>query len=236
MNFIKRQNNFIIYGFLGMELAIYILFLIIDIFYPVKHEVSLYLKYLSIIICFAFALLTRKKSESKDYRDTALKIGLVFTLISDYMLLLSDNYTFGVVTFIIVQICYLYRLSNCSTYVFSKVILRNIIIWAAGISVYIFFAGIPEILVIFAMYYFISILDNTLISVKKAFGKEKDKAIVIFAIGMCLFLLCDINVGIFNISEFMVIEGVLFKNIYKFSTVAMWLFYLPSQVLIVLSD
>jgi len=46
----------------------------------------------------------------------------------------------------------------------------------------------------------------------------------IFAAGLTLFVCCDLCVGMFNL-------GIL----RAFSSVGMWLFYLPSQVLIVLS-
>ncbi len=50
-------------------------------------------------------------------------------------------------------------------------------------------------------------------------------------IGMTLFLLCDINVGLYNILGYMGKVDVF----YNISFVSMWLFYLPSQILLALS-
>jgi len=63
-------------------------------------------------------------------------------------------------------------------------------------------------------------------------GKSRD--IRLFAWGMVLFLLCDINVGIFNLSGFINV-GPVYEVLYGISSISMWLFYAPSQVLIVLS-
>ncbi len=51
------------------------------------------------------------------------------------------------------------------------------------------------------------------------------------ALGMILFLLCDINVALYNILGYIGKVNVF----YNISFVSMWLFYLPSQVLLALS-
>ena len=50
-----------------------------------------------------------------------------------------------------------------------------------------------------------------------------------FALGLTLFVGCDVCVGIFNL------PGLLPDALYQFSRIGMWLFYLPSQALIALS-
>jgi hypothetical protein len=51
---------------------------------------------------------------------------------------------------------------------------------------------------------------------------------------MVLFLLCDINVGLFNLSDF-ITPSPAYNIIYSISSILMWTFYAPSQVLIALS-
>jgi hypothetical protein len=55
-----------------------------------------------------------------------------------------------------------------------------------------------------------------------------------FTAGMVLFLLCDINVGLFNLSDFLTVTST-YEIIYELSAVLMWTFYAPSQVLLALS-
>jgi hypothetical protein len=52
---------------------------------------------------------------------------------------------------------------------------------------------------------------------------------------MVLFLLCDLNVGVFNLTGFVSVNSSWFHNLYAISAIAMWLFYLPAQVFISLS-
>ena len=58
---------------------------------------------------------------------------------------------------------------------------------------------------------------------------------VLFLIGLVLFLLCDINVLLFNLSAYINVSSQMYAMLQIASTVLMWAFYLPSQVLIVLS-
>ena len=58
---------------------------------------------------------------------------------------------------------------------------------------------------------------------------------IMFLIGLILFLLCDINVLLFNLSAYINVSSEVYAVLQIASTVLMWAFYLPSQVLIVLS-
>ena len=58
---------------------------------------------------------------------------------------------------------------------------------------------------------------------------------IVFLIGLILFLLCDINVLLFNLSSYINVSSQMYAVLQIASTVLMWAFYLPSQVLIVLS-
>lgn len=72
-----------------------------------------------------------------------------------------------------------------------------------------------------AVIYFLNLCVNC----AEAFALKADKPVSRFAWGLLLFMGCDVCVGAWNLG--------LFGD---FARVGMWLFYLPSQVLIVLSQ
>lgn len=72
-----------------------------------------------------------------------------------------------------------------------------------------------------ALLYFANLCVNCV----EAFALKADKPVSRFAWGLLLFIGCDVCVGAWNLA--------LFGD---FALVGMWFFYLPSQVLIVLSQ
>ena len=93
----------------------------------------------------------------------------------------------------------------------------------------------PDPLLIASILYFISISTNVLTSFRLFAHNRYDRSVTLFTIGMGLFLLCDINVGLFNLSGFISLPGDIYHKIYSISSILMWTFYAPSQVLIALS-
>lgn len=189
--------------FLILEGLIYFLFLTLDLF---KIN-STYIKYLGIILCFIFAIYSEKKVK---------KIAMFFTLVSDlFLLVLNRYYEIGLISFIIVQLTYFYFLGNINKAYFNMFLyIRGLIIILGSILLVIFnsFTLLNELVLI----YFTNLLLNTLEA-----WLSNNKTL---AIGLSLFVCCDICVGLYNINAA--------NNIAAF---LMWFFYLPSQVLIVLS-
>jgi hypothetical protein len=228
----------VLVGFLMVELMIYSSFMYLDIKETGSYVLTSKLKFIGIILCFVFTLFFDSKKEEKT--DIYLLRGaLLFTMISDLFILMLDYYYYGMITFCVVQLLYLIRLyrfkkQQGTSSNLLKLILRNIVL--AIVIIGILFSQNVEIdeLVCISIIYFISILLNTFdaicIQIKtRKYGQK------IYAIGMILFVLCDINVGLFNISDFAVINGAWFVGIYEFASIAMWMFYLPAQVCIALS-
>jgi len=95
--------------------------------------------------------------------------------------------------------------------------------------------------VILILFYTISFLSNYLKFALKTFGKkEKDKKCLfpktkLFFAGLTLFILCDLNVLIFNLYMFININSAFYNNLNSLASIMIWGFYLPSQVIIVLS-
>ncbi len=214
-----------------IQICLYITFLYIDIFNTKFHYLSTKFKYLSIIICFLITLIHQKKNNPKDL--ILLRLGLFFTVIADLFLLVYNYPAIGVSIFCIVQIFYTIR------YNFTKEIkalkIRIIIVFAIFViyiilNIFIFQEKL-EIIIPITLLYFILIFLNTIKSIINLKSKKLENYLI--ACGMILFILCDINVGLYNITEYMSIG--LPKFLEDFSSIAMWLFYLPSQVLLSIS-
>ena len=207
---------------------LYIWFMYMDI-YDIQSSISSDgLKFLSMILVFIVSLLTR--DDALSYKDLhLLQIGLFTTLIADLILLILDShYVLGIFLFSIVQMLYSFRYEFRNL----KLTIRNFIIIFLGLSIAYFILNRLVIdldfIWIMGIFYAYCLLN----SVAKAFKAYRYKIYPkpnrhMVLIGMILFLLCDISVAMYNVFN----EGLL----YNISSISMWLFYLPSQVLLVLS-
>lgn len=241
--------------FIFIQIILYVSFLTIDITGD-NITLSSEIKYSIIILCFCYALFSKGSDKSILF---CLKAALFFTVISDLFLLILDYYFYGVLTFIIVQQLYGIRLSltkyrgnECKkrneeewkeNESLSKFLVKDFLFrlgFQSVITLVICFAlkllGVQlEGLLIATAFYFLSILTNTFRGVKAALKNRQDKSLVLFAFGISLFLLCDINVGFFNMSGFLAIPEAAYNVLYSLSSLLMWTFYAPAQVLIALS-
>lgn len=189
--------------FIISESFLYILFIVLDL---LKINSS-YIKYMGIILCFLFALTNHKQP---------FVISTIFTLIADFFLLIIDKYyEVGVLNFIVVQITYLYFLGNIDKGYFNMFLyIRGLFIIAAMAILY--FLHQLTLLNGLVAIYFINLVLNCI----QAFVLKQKT----LALGLLLFVCCDVCVGLHNIS-----------SSYTIATFLMWVFYLPSQVLIVLA-
>lgn len=168
---------------------------------------STYIKYISIIMCLIYALYNRKKNRS---------IAMAFTLLADlFLLVLNSHYEIGLLCFIVVQMTYLYFLGNINKGYFNMFLLARGFFIMAGILISLLYMKVT-ILNVLVIIYFFNLVFN---AIQSYVCNQK-----MFFIGLLLFIFCDICVGIHNINTT--------NNI---ATFLMWIFYLPSQVLIVLS-
>lgn len=241
MEHITKKINLL---FVFIQVILYVSFLAIDLT-GASIALSIGIKYSIIILCFCYALFT-KSSVDKSILF-CIRIGLFFTLISDLFILILDYYFIGVLTFIIVQQFYGLRISmvknSPSTEEGKLAIVQSFIVRfamqvssAAFISYLLHVAGINvDTLLVASIFYFISILNNALRALIIVTQKKKHKDFLVFTIGIVLFLLCDINVGLFNITGFIALPEDVYRVVYSLSSILMWTFYAPSQVLIALS-
>lgn len=219
--------------FVLLECFIYIAFTILDIGFgdPSLMRFSVALKLLSIAICVVFlSRLAFANPENSDARLMVLVMG--FTLASDIILLLTRQFTVGLILFVIVQSLYSIRIQK-----------RFIVGWAfiKGaffiICLLFFMQRMPErlnyaLMLALGAFYALLFLWNILaITIRKS-NNDYDRRL--FLVGLVLYALCDINVAIYNFPSFFE-SNALMSRIYAFSGLAMWLFYLPGQVALTLS-
>lgn len=229
--------------FVLIQICLYGVFLSLDLA-DGNVLLSARIKFSIILICFCYALFTKKGADKGII--FCLRGAMLFTAISDLLILFLDYYFYGVLSFILVQQLYGIRNSIAlsirdplkqNRYLRNAFILRISIqlITTGLLSFLLTLAGVkPDRLFFASVFYFICILTNVIFSVKAYFGKPCFGNLI-FSVGMVLFLLCDINVGIFNMAGFVSVPESVYGVLYAFSSILMWTFYAPSQVLIALS-
>jgi hypothetical protein len=215
------------------ECFIYIAFTILDIGYedPSLMRVSVALKLLSIAICVVFlSRLTFVNPENRDARFMVLVMGL--TLSSDVILLLTRQFTVGLVLFVIVQGLYSIRIQK-------RLNMKGVFVsGAVFIACLLFFMQkMPErfnyaLMLALGVFYALLFTWNIVSIMIKRSNDDYDRRL--FAVGLILYALCDINVAIYNFPSFFD-SNVFLSRIYASSGLAMWLFYLPGQVALTLS-
>lgn len=212
------------YVFWSLQIINYIAFMVLD-FCNRYTGISSMIKYVSIILCFLYVILGKKKE-----RSVYIIAGLFFTVVSDYFLLLTDYFAAGMLSFCIVQTIYCIY---CSRDMKQYMIKEGIQLCITCVIFLVLLIGFPiefDLVLIFSVYYFIHLVSNVLYSwIRSKEGKYRK----LFAIGMTLFLLCDIHVAIFNAGAYLSFSPMqAYQTIYAVASVVMWFYYLPSQVLI----
>lgn len=198
--------------FLGIESILYLTFLVLDIS---GQGDTLWLKYAGILLCLTFAFLCALRGG-----DRLVAPALLFTARADWFLLIQNEHLLlGVALFLCVQALYFLRLHYAGG---SRKLLWLRLALALVFTLAPFLIpGMATPLNLLAMFYFSQLLSNTILAWTLP-------AMRIFALGLTLFVGCDICVGLFNVLPTV---SPLFSAV----SVGMWFFYLPSQVLIALS-
>lgn len=213
------------------------------------------IKYLSIILCFLVSVFSTKNlrvdldigidlnSHSSininavNNRDILLlQLGMFITVIADLCLVIFDFYILGIVFFSLVQITYSVRYTPKK----RKATLINLFITFLCIGLLYFISSLfikeINILLPISLLYCICLLTSVIKSIKtfksKIYRYPYNYRIVF---GMILFLLCDICVALSNITVIYPLTGHLIIRFHQISFFLIWVFYLPSQLLLSLS-
>ncbi|MBO5328173.1 MAG: hypothetical protein J6B04_03245 [Clostridia bacterium] len=226
LNLLKNNLNVCVYGaFLVIELAFFITFVSLDALGN-NLSVSTNVKFFSILLCFAL-------SAYQFYRfgndGSAIFIAFLITAVADTFLLVLESYTLGITTFIFAQLIYFARIYLT---IGKKPIISVISRICAVVIAIIILAKYESLTFLTAAtsFYFINLLANfvdsfLLIKINRQYA--------IFTLGLLLFICCDVCVGLMNFEEVLGVE--IPHSLFVFADIAAWIFYLPSQVLIVLS-
>ena len=266
-NYKIKQNSFFNSRkvFIITESVLFCLFIYMDLVTSIKGKegtpfvnflngtgflTSIYLKYYSIILCLIYSLYSLFRF--RDKCRLVLSIAYVFTVISDYFLLLEKGKPMpGLISFVLVHCVYLYVicggvLKKTGIIIIVRAAISFCLMLAVKISGLIHFDNDSNMngLIFLVFLYGISFVSNIvrlfLLHIKNS-AEQKNltpclfKNTKLFFIGLILFLLCDLNVLIYNLGDFLNIGSGFYRTLQNISEVLMWAFYLPSQVLIVLS-
>lgn len=217
-------KNIVLAALVGVEFIIYIIFNAL----LCKPAIdTTYLKYAGILLCLAVTVsmiyFTREEKDS-----LVLTGALISTAISDlFILVINDFYEIGLVTFIITQSIYFYRLYRGRQRAYISLFIRFA---AMGVLLGIMIPKSGMNLLLIEVCVYIVMLAGNCADAWVICNKSLKN--LLFAIGITLFLCCDICVGLDNAGMVGIELGAGLKN---FVGPAIWAFYLPSQVLIVLS-
>lgn len=238
INPLQISDKKILFSFLAVETICYIIFICMDLFNYNSNDV----KFLSILICLITVFYFARKTNNR-----IIIIPFMFTVLADvHLLILDDYYVFGTILFCIVQLCYAARImfkynsenDSVGNFINSlkvresdlfniiTVVIRILIYSIVMISLYI--NNQINALTVFALLSYTLLFTNVLFSL---ISVKKIKNGFLFFIGLLLFLLCDTCVGIKNIDMFYNFPSDILKS----ASILIWIFYLPSQVLLALS-
>lgn len=203
-------------------------FLILEtVFYGIsllqKTEYIDEVRYASIALCFVFSLFAFAEEKAFENKKQYVVIGLFFTCISDFFLVVLNQYfAVGVGFFFIVQIWYFLYLTSSYGRTRQISILVGRIAASVALSVVLFsIIEKKDFLVLGAVFYAVFFIHNIAIGIKD-FAQTP-----LFVVGLILFICCDICVALTNMD--VIFTSFSFRNITKW---LIWFFYIPSQVCI----
>ena len=190
--------------------------------------VSLRWSYASIILCVIMAFVFFDSDRSKHL----IRAGLCCTLVADYFLVVDgDKLLEGVVAFTFVQaayFAYLYLKEERRALRIANVISRAIVSLSLVIGAFIVLGEDVDALAVVSVLYYANLVINTV------FAFTQGRRERVFAIGLLLFCMCDLCIGLEVLfSSYLGSDALDF--FYGAHLSLPWVFYQPSQTLIALS-
>lgn len=204
--------------FLGTEGALYLSFLALDL----TGRPSTPLKYLSILLCLAAAAPLLRRG------GRLFPAAMALTLFADtFLLLLNRCYLAGVLAFCCVQALYAARL-------FARTGPWSLLPRAALFALALAALGALDALDPLTAASAFSFSQLTVSAALAALTARRRSGGGLFAAGLALFWCCDACVGLHNLLSYL--PGFPLPALVPLASFGMWLFYLPSQVLLLLSE
>jgi len=228
----KKMKKIFLNGLVVIIGLLYLLFIYMDVLNIQTFISSDILKYISIILCFIIVLSIGK--DGFNNRDKfLLQFALVITVVADLCFLIFDYYILGIIFFCLVQIIYFIRHKMSSGYKIFITIIKFTITFLAIMIIYIMinlFIIKIDFLYGIALFYSICLCTSTIKAIQVIkFNLYPYPNKYMIGVGMALFLLCDINVAISSITKSSLI------SLHIISSLLIWIFYLPSQILLSMS-
>ena len=220
-----KKNNLLIYftaAFFAVEATIGVMM------HTKGGRVVDFLKFSSIVFACLFCIIFAERSYSYLFTQSAL----VFTLISDYFLVLgiAEVKTVAMIFFSCAQICYFLRLYFEEKRAMLNKIHLIIRISASALilpATALVLGKNCDALALVSMFYYANLILNAIF----AYIRFNDSPL--FAIGLTLFILCDTVIGLSSLKHYLPIDkSSLFYKILHPGFDLGWAFYLPSQALL----
>ena len=205
--------------FYGLFFLVYVLFVGIDINLINGFPVPSYaIKYIGIILVVAFAVFLKNRQKNQDGKLVLAALGI--TLAADFFLLFTPYYVAGVTIFCAAHLVYICRYRKK----FGLRITVPTVLLLAVVHVLLSEKG-SELSLLYAVcgIYGILIITATICAEKAENLPRRSRRAAVA--GMILFILCDINVALFQVLPK---ESPILGTV----SVLMWVFYYPSQILI----
>lgn len=189
-------------------------------------DISAAASYVAISLVALFAAVIFRGEQDGHF----IRLGILFTLFADFFLvLLDDRLLEGVLCFIVVQGCYFIYLlvREDRTFVrrlnvYSRIALSLILV----IATFLVLGMDTDALAVASVIYYGNLILNMVFAFLR-FREEK-----LFAIGLALFAMCDLCIGLDVLFSSYLNSDVL-SAIFSFPYMNVsWVFYQPSQVLI----
>jgi hypothetical protein len=227
-----KNNNIGIKYFVILESILYFSFLFLDSINKISAA-STILKFSSITVCLIFVFITYRRNSEKN--TLFMLVILCFTVFADIFLLFTRRFEIGILSFIVVQLLYSFKIKKickdgCKKYMIEVLVVA--ITWNVIILV-LKSKGVLTPTIVIASSYFIIFTTNLIkcwILVIK--DKKRDIYEISFALGLLLFYLCDINVGLNNLNGMGIQMPKLMEVLARNAGILIWFFYLPSQVVL----
>ena len=208
-------------SFISLQFMLYVCFIVLDMTGK-AIAVSNQIKLISIVLCFAFAIF---QFYLKHTRIAFLQVCILgFTLISDYFLLLTNAYSVGIVTFIMVQLGY----SGALKLAENQDLTRTEYLVSGALIVISMILLKFDVTVGLSLLYAVLFVRNLFVAHKARKLSQYNRWLFI---GLLLYAICDIQVAMFNLD----VIKTHFTWLYSVVAVGMWAFYLPGQVILTLS-
>ena len=225
---VERIDKSVTGIFIAAEAVLYAVFMGLDIM-GISPDTASVLKYTSIILCVCMACFRAWRFKTGE--SVAIVAALLCTLIADYFLLFPrEVISPGLISFCVAHLIYMVIILDFDK---KKALTGGALRLAAAAFFFVGYilatsagtglsgAWYDGLTVFLLLLYAVTFASNLVICGVACF---KDGTHRLRFAGLCLFVLCDVNVALNSILP-----------AYHLSALLMWAFYLPSQVVIVLS-